>query len=173
MTYREAEAAESIIVCMGKSLVALDHETGKIRWCAVGEYIIERMFRLGDNILAVGGRGVLCVHAATGAIVGRVPLDFQTENALVCGEDLVIVATASSSLTGQTRILSLAPDGSVRWRVTSTFESTGFLSANTLLQAVDPHGGITSETRFPVSSYNCAGIAFGNDVAQPDQIGRE
>lgn len=172
MTYREQAAGEAVVVCMGRTLVAFEHDTGKIRWSAVGEYDIERIFRVGDNLLAVGGKAVLCVHASTGAIIGRVPLDFVPENALVCGTDLVIVATQSSSLTGATRVLSLGPDGSVRWRVTADMESTGLLSADTRLQSLDVHGAITSVTRFPMTGYR-AGIVYGDDAAQPDQIGRE
>lgn len=166
MTYRESPTGEAVavIVCMGKSIVAFDHASGKIQWCAVGEYVIERIFRVGDNLLGVGGKAVLCVHAGSGAILGTVPLDFEPETALVCGEDLVIVATASSSLTGGTRVLSLGPDGTVRWRVTASMESTGLLSANTHLQSVDVHGGISSETRFPMTTYR-ARIAYGNDTA--------
>lgn len=172
MTYREPPAGEAVIVCMGKALVALERDSGKIRWCAVGQYDIDRIFRMGDNVLAVGGKAVLCVNAATGSIVGSVPLDFIPETALVCGEDLVLVAGTGGFDTVKTRALSLGPDGAIRWRVVAKMESTGLLTANTLLQSLDPHGGVSTEARIPMTSYR-AGILYGGDVAQPDQIGRE
>lgn len=161
-----------MIVCMGKSLVAIERDSGKIRWCVVGAYMIERMFRVGDNLLAVGGKAVLCVDVATGALVGTVALDFVPENALVCGEDLVLVAGNGGFASEQTRLLSLGPDGTIRWRIVAKMESTGLLTANTLLQSLDPHGGVSSEARFPFANYR-AGIVYGADAAQPDQIGTQ
>ncbi|MFO0665642.1 MAG: hypothetical protein U0174_16925 [Polyangiaceae bacterium] len=171
MTYRESATAEAIIVSMGKALVAFEADSGRIRWTAASEYGVERFFRVGDNILAVGGKSVLCVNAETGRVLGSVPIPFEPQAALVCGADLVLVAPSDAATDASMRVLVIGPEGGVRWRVMARMESTGFLTANTHLQTLDAHGGVSSEARIPMSDYR-AGIAFGENVAQPDLIGR-
>lgn len=167
MSYREAPR-EPVLVCMGRTLLAIDHELGSIHYTIEAAGSIERLFRVGERALVVAGKAVLCVDVASGKLVGQVDLDFAPQNGLVCGDDLVL---ASSSVGGSatSAVVCLASDGTVRWRVTRQLEVTGFLSANVLVRSFGPDGALRSETKSPSVDAHPAGIAYLDAVTQPDR----
>jgi hypothetical protein len=167
MSYREAPR-EPVLVCMGRTLLAIDRDLGSIHYTIEAAASIERIFRVGERVLAVAGRAVLCVDVASGKLVGQVDLDFVPQNGLVCGDDLVL---ASSALGGgaTSAVVCLASDGTVRWRVTRQLEVTGFLSATVLVRGHGPDGAVRSETKSPTVDAHPAGIAYLDSVIQPDR----
>ena len=167
MSYREAPR-EPVLVCMGRTLLAIDRELGSIHYTIEAAASIERIFRVGERALVVAGKAVLCVDVASGKLVGQVDLDFAPQNGLVCGDELVLASSALDG-DGTSGVVCLASDGTVRWRVTRQLEVTGFLSATVLVRSFGPDGALRSETKSPSVDAHPAGIAYLDGVIQPDR----
>ncbi len=170
--------AEPVVVCMGRALVAFDHASGAIRWHFVAEAAIQRMFRVGNRVLATCGESVVCVDLATGRHVGTVTLGFTPDAGLVCGTDLVL-ADGTTSGAEKPCVACVSSDGTIRWRATTATETApqpggfgtppaGKAPAENVLRTYGADGVKRSEIRYARSGYR-AGILFANAVAQPDR----
>ncbi|HEY8078686.1 MAG TPA: PQQ-binding-like beta-propeller repeat protein [Labilithrix sp.] len=155
-------AAEPIVVCMGRLLVAFDGASGAVRWNFVTDATIERLFRVGMRVLLSSGSSVVCVDLATGRHVGTVDIGFQPDAGLVCGTDLLLADGAASG-PESTRLACVTSDGQIRWR--ATVETKG---AENVLRTYGTQGDKRSEIRYARSGYR-AGILHGANVAQPDR----
>jgi len=177
MTSPQPPAAEPVVVCMGRALVAFDHATGAVAWHFVAEAAIQRLFRVGGRVLCASGEAVVCVDLATGRHVGTVNIGFVPDAGLVCGSDLIL-ADGTSSGSEEPRVACVAADGTLRWRATTSSEapqaqggwgaSPTPQKAESVLRSYGPDGAKRSEIRYPRSGYR-AGILFGGVVAQPDR----
>ncbi len=157
-----SSAAEPIVVCMGRLLVAFDQPSGAVRWRFVADATIERLFRVGARVLLSSGSTVVCVDLPNGRHVGTVDIGFQPDAGLVCGTDLVLVnGTASGPETP--RMACVTADGQIRWR--GTVETKG---PENVLRSYGMQGDKRSEIRYARSGYR-AGILHGANVAQPDR----
>lgn len=153
---------EPVIVCMGRALVAFEQATGTIAWSLVAEASVERLFRVGRNVLALSGETLLCVELASGRLIGQVPLGFRPDAGLVCGTDLIL-ADGTSSGSESTRVACVTSEGAFRWRGT-----VAVAGPENVLRTYGGDGSRRSEIRVARSGYR-AGILFGGGVAQPDR----
>jgi outer membrane protein assembly factor BamB len=172
------QAAEPVVVCMGRALVAFDQATGSVVWHFVADAAIQRLFRVEGRVLCASGETVVCVDLLTGRHIGTVTIGFVPDAGLVCGTDLVL-ADGTSSSGEEPRVVCIASDGSIRWRATTSSEvpraqGEGWGAGSTparaeaVLRTYGADGAKRSEIRYARSGYR-AGILFGGVVAQPDR----
>jgi hypothetical protein len=154
--------AEPVVICMGRALVAFDNGSGAIAWSVVADAAIQRLFRVGRNVLALSGESIVCVELSSGRLIGKVELGFQPDAGLVCGTDLVL-ADGTSSGGESPRIACLSSDGGIKWRGT-----VAVAGPENVLRTYGADGARRSEIRYARSGYR-AGILFANVVAQPDR----
>jgi hypothetical protein len=171
-------AGEPVVVCMGRALVAFDQTNGSVFWHFVAEAAIQRLFRVGNRILAACGESVVCVDVANGRHVGTVAIGFTPDAGLVCGTDLIL-ADGTTSGPEAPRVICISSDGSIRWRATTATETQqvaggwgggppGKGPAENVLRTYTPDGVKRSEIRYARLGYR-AGILYAASVAQPDR----
>jgi outer membrane protein assembly factor BamB len=173
------QAAEPVVVCMGRALVAFDRATGTVLWNFVAEAAIQRLFRVESRVLCASGETVVCVELSSGRHIGTVNVGFVPDAGLVCGNDLIL-ADGTSSGSEEPRVVCIASDGTVRWRATTSSEApraqgegwgaspAGAAKAESVLRTYGADGTKRSEIRYARSGYR-AGILFGGAIAQPDR----
>lgn len=163
--YRATSAGEPLVSMIAKHIVALDAETGALRWKQPVEPAVTRIVVTAGIVFVAADEGrvstLLMFDLATGAPRGSIPLPFRCHGALVSGDRIYFA--------GSEGIFAVRSDGRAMFKVSrQVTEKSAWAGETADLVAHDPTGaemwrlpnmGITTFATY---------LSVGSDVAQID-----
>ena len=163
--YRATSAGEPLVSMIAKHIVALDAETGALRWKQPVEPAVTRIVVTAGIVFVAADEGrvstLLMFDLATGAPRGSIPLPFRCHGALVSGDRIYFA--------GSEGIFAVRSDGRVMFKISrQVVEKRTWVGDVADLVGHDPTGA--ELWRMPNMAINTLAtyLSVGHDVAQID-----
>ncbi len=162
--YRETVPGAPLVSMLGEHIVALDAETGALRWNHRVERHVTRIVVAGALVFVAADEEQISTLSlfdlATGALRGSMPLPFRCVGALVSGDRVYF--------SGGNGLLAMRSDGRVMFQIRPQIMKKSAWDGNTVdLVAHDATGGET--WRLPNAPFSTRTyLSVGGDVAQID-----
>ena len=162
--YREPPAPKPVVIVMQGRVTVVDPRKGSLIWSRAVGKPVNRLFVVDDRLFICVPDWVYCFQLDSGQHLGGVALPFEAKAGVVDAGHLILAGDYAS--------LCLGKDGSVIWSVAAELVAPRGRDFETKHVCKDGKGAQLWESDTKRASAHPPGLAAGENVAQPDMIGR-
>lgn len=165
--YREPPAPNPVVLLMQERVMVIDSRSGKLIWAKRMPMNRPplRLFIVAERLFVCVPRAVHCFQMESGQHLGSVTLEFDPEAGVAEGAHLVLAASDGAACVGL--------DGRLIWSMGMEPVATErFAVIKNKIVCKDGKGAVVWESEPIVPKAHPPGLAAGDQIAQPDLVGR-